>query len=59
VYLAPTLVLFGFTMMGMLTMAMFVKGSVASIVSTLVASVVGAAMYKEADAPAGARAYAR
>ena len=59
VYLAPTLVLFGFTMMGMLTMAMFVKGSVASIVSTLVASVVGAAMYKEADAPVGARAYAR
>jgi hypothetical protein len=59
VYLAPTLVLFGFTMMGMLTMAMFVKGSVASIVSTLVASVVGASMYKEGDAPAGARAYAR
>lgn len=59
VYLAPTLVLFGFTMMGMLTMAMFVKGSVASIVSTLVASVVGASMYKETEAPSGARAYAR
>jgi hypothetical protein len=59
VYLAPTLVLFGFTMMGMLTMAMFVKGSIASIVSTLAASVAGASIYKEAEAPAGARAYAR
>ena len=59
VYLAPTLVLFGFTMMGMLTMAMFVKGSIASIVSTLAASVAGASIYKETEAPAGARAYAR
>ncbi len=59
VYLAPTLVLFGFTMMGLMTMAMFVKGSIAAIVSTLAASVAGASMYKETDAPAGARAYAR
>jgi hypothetical protein len=57
VYLAPTLVLFGFTMMGLLTMTLFVKGSLASIVSTLVPSVVGAAIYKEAEAPAAA--YAR
>ena len=59
VYVAPTLVLFGFTMMGSMTMAMFVKGSIAAIVSTLAASVAGASMYKETDAPAGARAYAR
>jgi len=59
VYVAPTLVLFGFTMMGSMTMAMFVKGSIAALVSTLAASVVGASMYKETDAPAGARAYAR
>ena len=59
VYVAPTLVLLGFTMMGMMTMAMFVKGSVAAIVSTLAASIAGASMYKETDAPAGARAYAR
>ena len=59
VYLAPTLVLFGFTMMGMMTLAMFVKGSLASLVSTLAASVVGASIYKEVDAPAAARAYAR
>ena len=59
VYLAPTLVLFGFTMMGLMTMAMFVKGSIAAIVSTLAASVAGASMSKEADAPGGARAYAR
>jgi len=59
VYIAPTLVLLGFTMMGLMTMAMFVKGSVAAIVSTLAASVAGASMYKETDAPAGARAYAR
>jgi hypothetical protein len=57
VYLAPTLVLFGFTMMGMLTMTLFVKGSIASIVSTLAASVAGAAVYKEAGATAPA--YAR
>ena len=59
IYAAVTLVVFGFTMMGMLTMALFVKGSIASIVSTLAASVVGAWMYKESDAPAGSRAYAR
>ena len=59
VYAGITMVVFGFTIMGLLTMTMFVKGSISSIVSTLVASVVGASMYKEADAPAGARAYAR
>jgi hypothetical protein len=59
IYLSATLVVFGFTMMGLLTMTMFAKGSIASIVSTLAASVAGAAVYKEADAPAGASAYAR
>jgi hypothetical protein len=47
VYIAPTLVLFGFTMMGMLTMTLFMKGSVASLFSTLIPSVAGASIYKE------------
>lgn len=58
IYLAPTLVIFGFTMMGMLTMAMFVKGSIAAIISTFGAAIAGAAIYKEEGAPAKA-AYAR
>ena len=57
IYASATLVVFGFTMMGLLTMTMFVKGSIASIVSTLAASVAGASIYKEADA--SAPAYAR
>jgi hypothetical protein len=52
IYLAPTIVLFGFTMMGMLTMAMFVKGSIAAIVSTFGAGIVAAALYKEPGAAA-------
>ena len=59
IYAGVTMVVFGFTVMGLLTMTMFVKGSIASIVSTLAASVAGASIYKETDAPAGARAYAR
>jgi hypothetical protein len=57
VFLAPTIVLAGFTQMGMLTTAMFVKGSIGAIVSTLAASVAGAAIYKEEGtrAPAFAR----
>ena len=57
VFAAPTLVLLGFTEMGLLTMTLFMTGSVAGIVSTLAASVAGAAVYKEADSPAPA--YAR
>ena len=57
IYASATLVVFGFTMMGMLTMTLFVKGSIAAIVSTLAASVAGASIYKEADATAPA--YAR
>jgi hypothetical protein len=54
IYLAPTLVLFGFTQMGLMTMTMFVKGSCGAIVATLAAAVAGAAVYTEA--PAGAYA---
>jgi hypothetical protein len=56
VFLSPTIVLFGFTQMGMLTMPMFVKGTIGAIVATLAASVAGAAIYKEQGAPAFARA---
>jgi hypothetical protein len=57
IFLAPTIVLFGFTQMGMLTMPMFVKGTIGAIVSTLAAAVAGAAVYKEEGAatPALAR----
>jgi hypothetical protein len=57
VFLAPTIVLFGFTQMGMLTMPMFVKGTIGAIVATLAAAVAGAAVYKEEGAatPALAR----
>jgi len=58
VFLAPTIVLAGFTQMGMLTTAMFVKGTIAAIVSTTAASVAGAAIYKEQGSPAEA-AFAR
>jgi hypothetical protein len=58
IYLAPTLVLFGFTMMNMLSMAMFVKGPLAAIVSTFGAGLAGAAVYKE-ERTASATAYAR
>jgi hypothetical protein len=57
IYASATLVVFGFTMMGVLTMTLFVKGSIGAIVSTLAASVAGASIYKEADATAPA--YAR
>jgi len=57
VFLAPTIVLAGFTQMGMFTTAMFVKGAIGTIISTLAASVAGAAIYKEEGA--GAPAFAR
>ena len=59
IYAATTLVVFGFTMMGLLTMTLFVKGSLAAIVSTLVASVAGAALYKEESPATAGAAYAR
>ena len=55
---AITLVLFGFTQMGVFSMALFVKGSIAALINTLAASVAGAAVYKEERAAAGP-AYAR
>lgn len=58
IFIAPTIVLFGFTMMGFLTMAMWVKGSCGAVVSTLAASIAGASIYKE-ESPASGPAYTR
>ena len=58
IYLAPTVVLFGFTMMGMMAWAMFIKGSCAAIVSTFGAAIVGAALYKEEE-PRTSAAFAK
>ena len=55
---AITLVLFGFTQMGVFSMALFVKGSIAALINTLAASVAGAAVYKEEGTAAGT-SYAR
>ena len=55
---AATIVLFGFTQMGVFSMALFVKGSIAALINTLAASVVGAAVYKEEGRAAGT-SYAR
>jgi hypothetical protein len=57
-WVAVTIVLFGFTQMGVFSMALFVKGSIAALINTLAASVAGAAVYKE-GVPAGGAAYAR
>jgi hypothetical protein len=46
-YLTVTVILFGFTQMGLLSMALWVKGSLYGIISTLAASVAGAAVYQE------------
>jgi hypothetical protein len=54
IFLAPTLVLFGFTQMGLFSMGLFVKGTVGGVISTLAASIAGAAVYKEEGAPARA-----
>jgi hypothetical protein len=43
-----TLVLFGFTMMGYFTSAVFVKGTIASVINAAIGAVVGAWMYSEA-----------
>jgi hypothetical protein len=57
-WVAVTIVLFGFTQMGVFSMALFVKGSICALINTLAASVVGAAVYKEEGAAAGT-SYAR
>jgi hypothetical protein len=58
IYLAPTLVLAGFTMMGLLSTTLFVEGSCAAAVSTFGGAIVGAALYKE-EAASIKPAYAR
>ena len=57
-WVAVTVVLFGFTQMGVFSMALFVKGSITSLVNALAASVAGAAVYKEGVTVTGP-AYAR
>jgi hypothetical protein len=47
-YLAVTAVLYGFTSMGMMSMGAFGRGSATALVSTLLGSLAGAAVYKEA-----------
>jgi hypothetical protein len=47
-FLGVTLVLAGFTSMGVFPTAMFIKGSVASLVSMAIGSVAGAWVYTEA-----------
>ena len=54
--LGPTVVIFGFTMMGMFTMGMFVKGTAGAIVSTFAAAIAGAAVYTESPAASGSYA---
>lgn len=55
---SATIVVFGFTMMGFFTMALFVKGSLGAIVSTAAASLAGAAIYKEEATSVQRTAYA-
>jgi hypothetical protein len=57
-WVAVTIVLFGFTQMGVFSMALFVKGSIAALINTLIASIVGAAVYKE-ERTGAAASYAR
>ncbi len=47
-YLAVTAVLYGFTSMGMMPMGALARGSAAELVSTVLGSLAGAAVYKEA-----------
>lgn len=46
-YIAVTAVLYGFTSMGMMTSGAFVKGTLTSLVSVMLASLAGAFLYKE------------
>jgi hypothetical protein len=47
-YLAITAIVYGFTSMGMMPMGAFGRGSATSLVTTILGSLAGAAMYKEA-----------
>ncbi len=46
-YLATTMMMFGLTQLGMMTMGVFVKMAIIQLVITSVGSVAGAAVYKE------------
>jgi hypothetical protein len=46
-YVAITAVVLGFTAMGLMTFGMFVKGSASALVSTVAASLTGAALYRD------------
>ena len=46
-WLAATAVVYGFTTMGLMSMPMFVRGAITSIVSVGVGSILGAWVYKE------------
>ena len=48
-YLGATLVLAGFTSMGVFPVAMFIKGSIASLINTSIGAVAGAWVYTEAN----------
>jgi len=50
IYAASTVVLFGFQSMGIFTQDSFVKNAVYSLVTAMLASLVGGAVYKEAEA---------
>jgi len=47
-FLAVTAVVYGFTSMGMMSMGAFGRGSTTELVATVLASLAGAAVYKEA-----------
>jgi|SRR5579864_734138 len=47
-YLAVTAILYGFTSMGMMPMGAFGRGSATSLVTVILGSLAGAAVYKEA-----------
>jgi hypothetical protein len=47
-YLGATLVLAGFTSMGLFTWSLFAKGSIAALINTAIGSVAGAWVYTEA-----------
>jgi hypothetical protein len=48
-FLSITLILGGFTSMGLFTTAMFIKGTIAAVVNTAVGSVAGAWVYTETN----------
>ena len=57
-YVAVTVVLFGFVQLGMMPMGLFVKGSCGALVSTLAGAITVAALYKEEGTPSSAFAKA-